>query len=96
MRVEPGAEESHLSCMIDKASQVQGGWVVRVVTPELLSGNASAPEIWDVAIPDPDEAVKVVSERIRAIDERVEAVEELSANAVRTFGLKHGQAKQRL
>jgi hypothetical protein len=64
--------------------------------PEPLSGDATAPAIWDVAIPDSNAAVKEVSERIRAIDERVEAVQELSANTIRAFGLKHGQAKQRL
>ena len=69
---------------------------MRVTTPEPLNGDAPAPEIWDVAMPNPKEAVKKVSERIRAIDERVEAVEELSADTIRGFGLKHGQAKQRL
>ena len=80
----------------DKASHDQSGWVVRVTTPEALSGDAPAPEIWDVAISDPSEAVKKVSECITAIDEMVEAVEELSATTVRGFGLKPGQAKQRL
>jgi hypothetical protein len=82
--------------MADKASQDQAGWVVRVTTPEILSGDAPAPAIWDVAIPDSNEAVNEVSERIRAIDERVEAVQELSAGTIRAFGLKRGQAKQRL
>ncbi len=82
--------------MTDKASQDQAGWVVRVTAPEPLSGDLLAPEIWDVAISDATQAVNEVSERIRAIDERVEAVEELSSDAIRGFGLKRGQAKQRL
>jgi hypothetical protein len=82
--------------MAEKASQDQAGWVVRVTTPEFLSGDAPAPAIWDVAIPDSNEAVDEVSERIRAIDEIVEAVQELSAGDIRAFGLKRGQAKQRL
>jgi hypothetical protein len=82
--------------MTDKASEDQVGWVVRVISPEPLSGDASAPAIWDVAISDPNEAVREVSERIRAIDERVEAVEQLSAKTIIGFGLKRGQAKQRL
>ena len=45
---------------------------------------------------DPDEAVKEVCEYIRASGERIEAVQELSAARVRSFGLTHGQAKQRL
>jgi hypothetical protein len=85
-----------LPCMTDKASRDHAGWVVRVTTPEPFSGDKVPPEIWDVAIPDRSEAVKEVSERIRAIDERVEAVEELSANRIKGFGLKRGQAKQRL
>jgi hypothetical protein len=82
--------------MTDKASQDQVGWVVRVTTPERPSGDAAAPAIWDVAISDPNEAVRKVSERIRAINERVEAVDQLSANTIKGFGLKHDQAKQRL
>ena len=70
--------------------------MVRVTTPVPLTGDVPAPEIWDVAISDPSEAVKKVSERIRAIDERVEAVQKLSANTIEGFGLKPGQAKQRL
>jgi hypothetical protein len=86
-----------LPCMTDKALQDQGGWVVRVTTPVQLSGHLPAPEIWDVAISDPSEAVQqVISERIGTIDERVEAVEALSANRIKGFGLKRGQAKQRL
>jgi flagellar protein FliJ len=77
-------------------TQEPAGWVVRVITPETLSGDAPAPEIWDVAISDPNESVKEVSKRIRAINERVEAVEELSADAIKGFGLTLGQAKQRL
>jgi hypothetical protein len=82
--------------MTDNASRTQAGWVVRVTTPVPLSGDPPAPEIWDVAISDPSEAVKKVSDRIMAIDERVEAVQELSANTIEGFGLKPGQAKQRL
>jgi hypothetical protein len=82
--------------MAEKASQDQTGWVVRVTAPEFLSGDAPAPAIWDVAISDFNEAVNEVSQRIRAIDERVEAVQELSAATIRAFGLKRGQAKQRL
>ena len=88
--------QNHQGFMADRASRDQSGWVVRVTTPEPLSGDAPAPEIWDVAISDPNEAVQKVSERIRAIDERVEAIEELSAETIRGFGLKPGQAKQRL
>jgi len=84
-----------LPCMTDKALQDQAGWVVRVTRPVQLSGDAPAPEIWDVAISEPSEAVQEVSECIGAIDERVEAVEELSANRIKGFGLKRGQAKQR-
>ena len=86
----------HPPCMTNNASQNQAGWVVRVTTPVPLTGDAPAPEIWDVAISDPSEAVKKVSEHIRAIDERVEAVQKLSANTIEGFGLKPGQAKQRL
>ena len=82
--------------MTQNASQNLYGWVVRVTTPVPLRGDAPALEIWDVAISDPSEAVKEVAERIRAIDERVEAVQELSANCIKCFGLKPGQAKQRL
>jgi hypothetical protein len=82
--------------MVGNASQDKVGWVVRVTTPEPLGGESSAPAIWDVAISDPDEAVKEVSERIRAIDESVEAVEQLSANTIKGYGLKRGQAKERL
>jgi hypothetical protein len=45
---------------------------------------------------DPDEAVKEVCEYIRAIGERIEAAQEHSAARVKSFGLTHGQAKQRL
>lgn len=82
--------------MTDTAAHDQSGWVVRVTIPDPRTGDAPAPEIWDVAISDPNEAVQKVSERIRAIDERVEAVEELSVETIRGFGLKPGQAKQRL
>ena len=67
-----------------------------MTTPEPLSGYAPSPEIWDVAIFDPNEAVREVSELIRRFDERVEAVQELSANTIKGFGLKRGQARQRL
>ena len=82
--------------MTNTTSQNQAGWVVRVTTPVPLSGDAPAPEIWDVAISDPSEAVKKVSEHIRAIDERVEEVQKLSANTIEGFGLKPSQAKQPL
>ena len=82
--------------MSEQASQEQAGWVIRVTTPEPLSGVATEPEIWDVAISDPNKAVRAVSDRIRAIDERVQAVQELSADTLKGFGLKRGQAKQRL
>jgi len=85
-----------LPCMSEQASQEQAGWVVRVTTPELLSGDFAEPEIWDVAISDPYKAVRAVSDRIRAIHERVQAVQELSAVTLKGFGLKRGQAKQRL
>jgi hypothetical protein len=75
---------------------VPAGWVVRVTTSEPLSGYPPAPEIWDVAISDPDEAVREVSERIRRVAEHVEAVQELSAETIKGFGLERGQAKQRL
>jgi hypothetical protein len=72
------------------------GWVVQVTTTEPLSGYPPAPEIWDVAISDPNEAVREVSERIRRVEERVEVVQELSAETIKEFGLERGQAKQRL
>jgi hypothetical protein len=81
---------------VDKAAHNQSGWVVRVTAPEQMGGGASEPEIWDVAMSDPDEAVKSVCEHIRVSGERAEAVQELSAARIRSFGLKRGQAKQRL
>jgi hypothetical protein len=95
-RIEPIPEHSHMPYMTNKASHEQTGWVVRVTSPDWRAGNAPAPEIWDVAMPDPNDAVRTVSECIRAIDERVEAVQTLSAATIRGFGLKVGQAKQRL
>jgi hypothetical protein len=82
--------------MTDKASHDQAGWVVRVITPEPLSGGVPELQIWDVAVSDPNGAVRAVSERIRAIGERIEVVQELSAATVRGFGLKRGEAKERL
>ena len=81
---------------VDKAAHSQSGWVVRVTAPEQMGGGASEPEIWDVAMSDPDEAVKRVCEHIRVSGERAEAVQELSPASIRSFGLKRGQAKQRL
>lgn len=66
------------------------------VTAEQMGRGASEPEIWDVAMSDPDEAVERVCEHIRVSGERAEAVQELSAGRIRSFGLKRGQAKQRL
>ena len=81
---------------VDKAAHSQSGWVVRVTAPEQMGRGASEPEIWDVAMSDPDEAVERVCEHIRVSGERAEAVQELSAGSIRSFGLKRGQAKQRL
>ena len=81
---------------VDKAAHNQSGWVVRVTAPEQRGGGASEPEIWDVAMCDPDEAVKRVCEHFRVSGERAEAVQEPSAPSIRSFGLKRGQAKQRL
>ena len=94
--LEIGLLACHISCMADNASHSQSGWVVRVTAPEQMGGGAPEPEIWDVAMSDPDEAVKEVHKYIRASGERIEAVQELSAARVRSFGLTHGQAKQRL
>lgn len=75
---------------------VAAGWVVRVTTTEPLSGYPPGPEIWDVAISDPAQAVREVSERIRRVEEHVEVVQELSAERIKAFGIERGQAKPRL
>ena len=67
-----------------------------MTAPEQMGRGASEPEIWDVAMSDPDDAVKRVCEHIRVSGERAEAIQELSAARIRSFGLEHGQAKQRL
>jgi hypothetical protein len=82
--------------MTDYAPEEQAGWVVRVIAPERIGFDAPEFEIWDVAMSDPNDAVKTVSERIRAIHETVEAVQELAPATIRGFGLKRGDAKQRL
>ena len=60
---------------VDKAAHSQSGWVVRVTAPEQMGRGASEPEIWDVAMSDPDEAVKRVCEHIRVSGERAEAAD---------------------
>jgi hypothetical protein len=72
---------------VDKSVHSQSRWVVRLTAPEQMGGGASEPDIWDVAMSDPDEAVKRVCELIRVSGERAEAVQELSAASIRSFGL---------